>query len=63
MSDYSNRIRRIINRNKKYLIKLKVQQTLRYGNNIYEIREVDENVLEQGDEQIAKPTQIIVPQE
>lgn len=61
MSDYSNRIRRIINRNKKYLIKLKVEQTLRYGNNIYEIREVDENVLEQGDEQIAKPTQIIVP--
>lgn len=41
MGDYSNRIRRIINRNKKYLNKLKVEQTYKYGSNVYEIREVD----------------------
>lgn len=38
MSEYSNRIRRIVNRNKKYIIRMKVEQTLKYGNNVYEIR-------------------------
>ena len=45
MGDYSNRIRRIVNRNKKYLIRLKVEQTIKYGNNIYELRELDESLL------------------
>lgn len=38
MGDYSNRIRKIINRNKKYLIRMKVEQTIKYGNNVYELR-------------------------
>ena len=45
MGDYSNRIRRIVNQNKKYLIRLKVEQTIKYGNNIYELRELDESLL------------------
>lgn len=41
MSDYSNRIRRIINRNRKYIIRMKVDEVVKYGNNVYEIREID----------------------
>lgn len=35
MGDFSDRIRRVINRNKKYVIRLKVDQTFRYGGNVY----------------------------
>lgn len=35
MADYSNRIRKIINRNKKYVIRLKIEQTVQYGANTY----------------------------
>ncbi len=35
MGDYGNRIRKIINRNKKYIIKMKIEHTIKYGTNIY----------------------------
>ncbi len=38
MSTYSNQIRKIINRNKKYVINLVVAETVRYGGNLYEFR-------------------------
>lgn len=38
MSEFSERIKRIVNKNKKYVIKFKVDQTVRYGTNVYEIR-------------------------
>ena len=50
MSNYTDRIRRIVNRNKKFVIKLRIIETLKYGGNIYEIREIDENLLDQIDE-------------
>jgi hypothetical protein len=38
MSTYSGGIRKIINRNKKYVISLTVSETVRCGNNVYEFR-------------------------
>jgi hypothetical protein len=36
MSGYSNNIRKIINRNKKYVTNLAVAESVKYGANIYE---------------------------
>lgn len=47
MADYSNRIKRITTKNKKYLIRMKVEQTVKYGTNTYELREIDENLMQQ----------------
>ena len=63
MSDYSNKIKRIVNRNKKYLIKLKVDQTIKYGTNVYEIREMDEILMREEEETVAKPAPVIVPED
>ena len=38
MASYSNNIRRIINRNKKYVVHLAVKDTVKHGGNIYEFR-------------------------
>lgn len=38
MSTYSNQIRKIINRNKKYVINLAVAESVRHGGNLYEFR-------------------------
>lgn len=38
MATYSGGIRKIINRNKKYVTDLAVAETVRCGNNIYEFR-------------------------
>lgn len=62
MSEFSDRIRRILNKNKKYVIKFKVNQTVKLGTNIYEIREIDEMMLERLDEQDSKPAPIVIPQ-
>jgi hypothetical protein len=39
MSAFSNNIRKIINRNRKYIINLKVQESIKYGANLYEFRD------------------------
>ena len=39
MSRYTNEIRKIINRNKKYVIDLQVKESVKYGTNLYEFRE------------------------
>lgn len=43
MATYSNNIRKIINRNKKFVIHLAVSETIRHGGNIYEFRIEDYN--------------------
>ena len=63
MADYSNKIRRVINRNKKYLIRLKVQQVLKYGEIVYELREIDESIMKEEEEVVAKPAPVIIPEE
>ena len=42
MGDYSNRIRHLINRNRKYVIALKVDKSFRLGQNLYEVRLLDD---------------------
>ncbi len=42
MSDFTLGIRRIINRNKKYIINLAVTESVKYGANVYEFRMDDE---------------------
>lgn len=42
---------------------MKVEQTFKYGNNIYEIREIDENLLDQTEQQNSKPAPMVVPEE
>ena len=43
MSAYSNIIRKVINRNRKYIVNLKVQESIKYGANLYEFR-AEENI-------------------
>lgn len=38
MSAYSNNIRKVINRNRKYVVSLKVEESIKYGANLYELR-------------------------
>ena len=52
MSTYSGGIRKIINRNKKYVINLTVSQTIKFGNNVYEFR--IENMADNEDEEESK---------
>ena len=61
MSTYSNNIRKIINRNRKYIINLKVQESIKYGANLYEFR-AEEN-LHDDEEDNKKPVNIIIPTE
>lgn len=65
MGEFTSKIRRIINKNKKYVIKLKVEQTLKYGTNIYEIREIDEKILKNNENVVvsAPPPQVIPEEE
>lgn len=41
MSNYTQQIRKITNRNKKYIINLAVQESVKYGTNVYEFRAED----------------------
>jgi len=52
MGTYSGGIRKIINRNKKYVTDLAVAETVRCGNNVYEFR-VD-NLADAEDEEDTK---------
>jgi hypothetical protein len=38
MAGFTNNIRKIVNRNKKYIINLAVAESVKYGANIYEFR-------------------------
>jgi hypothetical protein len=60
MSTYSLNIRKVINRNRKYIVNLQVQESINYGANIYEFR-VEENIDEE--EESKKPMNIIIPTE
>ena len=62
MTEFSNRIRRIINKNKKYVIKLKVEQTVKYGTNIYEIRELSEQLaIDEAEQNAPQPVPVAFP--
>ncbi len=61
MSAYSNNIRKVINRNRKYIVNLQVQESIKYGANLYEFR-VEENIND-NDEENKKPMNVIVPTE
>lgn len=64
MGEFTTKIRRIINKNKKYVIKLKVEQTVKYGTNIYEIREIDEKILKNNDNVVVTaPPPPVIPEE
>lgn len=64
MAEYSERIRRVINRNKKYIIRLKVEQTLKYGGNVYEIREFSEEMVQEMEEMAQpQPQPVAIPEE
>ena len=64
MAEYSERIRRVINRNKKYIIRLKVEQTLKYGGNVYEIREFSEEMVKEMEEMAQpQPQPVAIPEE
>lgn len=43
MSGYTVNIRKITNRNKKYVINLTVSESIKYGANLYEFRAEDVN--------------------
>jgi hypothetical protein len=61
MSAYSNNIRKVINRNRKYIVNLQVLESIKYGANLYEFR-LEENINE-NDEESKKPMNVIVPTE
>lgn len=59
MSSYTNNIRKIINRNKKYVINLTVQESVKYGANIYEFRVED---IKDDEDDNKKAVSVIIPQ-
>lgn len=61
MATYSNQIRKIINRNKKYVIHLAVKETIKHGGNIYEFRIEDLANMEDEDEKSKKVQASIEP--
>ncbi len=61
MSAYSNNIRKLINRNRKYIVNLQVQESIKYGANLYEFR-AEENIND-NEEETKKPMNLIVPTE
>ena len=61
MSAYSTNIRKIINRNRKYVVSLKVQESIKYGANLYEIRMEED--MHDDDEDSKKTVNMIVPEE
>lgn len=59
MTNYSTQIRKIINRNRKYIVNLTVQESIRLGANVYEIR-IDD--IEDETESNNKAMNVIVPE-
>lgn len=47
MSTFTHNIRKIVNRNKKYIINLAVSDSVKYGANVYEFRTEDPNEQEE----------------
>lgn len=62
MATFTNNIRKIINRNKKYIINLAVNESVKYGANLYEFRLDDTNEHEQESER-KQSQQITFPEE
>lgn len=50
MSTFTHNIRKIVNRNKKYIINLAVSDSVKYGANVYEFRMEDPNEQEEHEE-------------
>lgn len=50
MSTFTHNIRKIVNRNKKYIINLAVNDSVKYGANVYEFRTEDPNEQEEHEE-------------
>ena len=50
MSTFTHNIRKIVNRNNKYIINLAVNDSVKYGANVYEFRLEDPNEQEEHEE-------------
>lgn len=62
MSTYTSNIRKIINRNKKYIINLAVAESVKYGANVYEFR-IDEVSDPQETDHKAQNQNFVIPEE
>lgn len=62
MSTFTNNIRKIINRNKKYIINLAVAESVKYGANVYEFR-LDEAADHDEENERKQSQQITFPEE
>jgi predicted transcriptional regulator len=62
MASFTNGIRKIVNRNKKYIINLAVAESVKYGANVYEFRLEDPNEHEEENER-KQSQQIALPEE
>lgn len=62
MSAYTSNIRKIINRNKKYIINLAVAESVKYGANVYQFR-IDEASDHQETDHKAPNQNFVIPQD
>lgn len=62
MSTYTSNIRKIINRNKKYIINLAVAESVKYGANVYQFR-IDEPSDPQETDVKALNQNVVIPED
>ena len=60
MTNSTNNVRKIINRNRKYIVNLTVQESVKYGTNVYEFRLEDVN--DEDEDENKKATNIVIPE-
>jgi hypothetical protein len=61
MASFTSNIRKIINRNKKFVISLAVKESIKYGTNVYEFR-MEDNIDKEEDEK-QKTNNVVIPEE
>lgn len=61
MASFTSNIRKIINRNKKFVIGLAVKESIKYGTNVYEFR-MEDNIDKEEDEK-QKTNNFVIPEE
>ncbi len=62
MSTYTSSIRKIINRNKKYIINLAVAESVKYGANVYQFR-IDEGSDHEETDQKTQNQNFVIPED